>query len=340
MAEINEMKMMIEVIAAALVSSFAIMMIIMPRLIEKLKQRGTVTIDRYKKDLREIPTQGGFVIIAVGFFFFGLTALFEHLPVPFLVPIQLSDVDWAILIVAGLFAGFGLVDDFVNVGRPAKLFLLFFFSFRLIFDIGSTRVTIPLLGSFDFGVYYLFLIVPLYVLVAANLVNMHSGFNGLGSGLSAILLFFMLIKLILAGSAGVLVLSCMLGATLGFLRFNRYPAKILEGNVGSLALGATIGAAIVVSGFLVAGFVMLIPHTINFLMYVYWRVMHRLYPEDGRWRIVKFGDVREDGTLEVPNRLTLKWILPSYVMMTERQAVLAMYALTIPFCVAGLFIPY
>jgi UDP-N-acetylglucosamine--dolichyl-phosphate N-acetylglucosaminephosphotransferase len=107
-----------------------------------------------------------------------------------------------------------------------------------------------------------------------------------------------------------------------------------------LALGATIGAAIVVSGFLVAGFVMLIPHTVNFLLYVYWRVMHRLYPEDARWQIVKFGRVRDDGTLDVPNRLTLKWILPSYFKMTEKQAVLAMYALTIPFCVLGLFIAY
>jgi UDP-N-acetylglucosamine--dolichyl-phosphate N-acetylglucosaminephosphotransferase len=144
----------------------------------------------------------------------------------------------------------------------------------------------------------------------------------------------------MAESEGVLVLSCMLGATLGFLWYNRYPARILLGNVGSLALGVTIGAAIVVSGFLVAGFVMLIPHTVNFLLYVYWRVMHRLYPEDKRWQIVKFGRVRDDGTLEVPNRLTLKWILPSYIRMTEKQAVLAMYALTIPFCVLGLFIPY
>jgi UDP-N-acetylglucosamine--dolichyl-phosphate N-acetylglucosaminephosphotransferase len=49
--------------------------------------------------------------------------------------------------------------------------------------------------------------------------------------------------------------------------------------------------------------------------------------------------VREDGTLEVPNPFTLKWVLPYYFGMTERQTVLAMYALTLPFCVLGLFIP-
>jgi UDP-N-acetylglucosamine--dolichyl-phosphate N-acetylglucosaminephosphotransferase len=329
---------MIELTATTILASFTIVMVVIPLLIEKLKKRGTVTIDYYKRDLRKIPTRGGVVILAVVFLLFGVATIFEHLPVP--VPIHVSGVDWAILIVAGLFGAFGIVDDFVDVGRPVKIFMLFFFSYRLIFEIESTMVTVPFMGSFDFGAFYLFLIVPIYVLVAANLVNMHSGFNGLASGLSAIVLASLLIKFIIAGYDGVFLLSCMLGATLGFMWYNRYPARIFWGNVGSLSLGAAIGAAIAVSGFLVSGFIMLIPHTTNFLMYAYWRLMHRRHPEDKRWKIEKFGKVREDGTLVVPNRLTLKWVLPYYYKMTEKQAVLAMYALTIPFCVAALFIPY
>jgi UDP-N-acetylglucosamine--dolichyl-phosphate N-acetylglucosaminephosphotransferase len=327
-------------LVGALVLNFAVMILVMPRFIVKLDKQGTVTTDRYKRELRAIPTQGGVAILAVVFLLFGMEAVLEHLPLYLSVPFHLTDTDWAILIVAGLYAGFGLVDDLVDVGRVVKIFLLFFFSFRLIFVISSTAVIIPLLGVVDLGVYHLFLIVPLYVLVVANLVNMHSGFNGLASGLSAILLAFLLVKFVMVGASGALVLSCLLGATLGFYWFNRYPARILWGNVGSLALGATLGGAIVVSGFLVSGFVMLLPHTVNFLLYVYWRVMHRLHPEDGRWRVEKFGRVREDGTLEVPNPFTLKWVLPYHFRMTERQAVLAMYALTIPFCVLGLFIPY
>jgi len=321
-------------------ASFAIVMVIMPRFIVKLKKRGTVATDQYKRDLRKIPTWGGVAILAVVFLLFSVAAIFEYLPVPFSVPLLVTDVDWAILIVAGLFGAFGLVDDFVDVGRPVKVLMLFFFSYRLIFEIGSTMVTIPFIGSFDFGAYYLFLIVPIYVLVAANLVNMHSGFNGLASGLSVMILAFLLVKFVIAGYAGVFVLSCFVGAIAGFLWYNRYPARIFMANIGALSLGAAIGAAIVVSGFLVSGFIMFIPHTINFLMYVYWRLMHRLHPEDRRWNKEKFGKVRADGTLEVPNPLTLKWMLPYYYKMTEKQAVLAMYALTIPFCVVGLFIPY
>jgi len=329
---------MIELALVLILASFAIAMVSIPLLIKKLKKGGIVTTDKYKKDLRQIPTRGGFMIIAIVFLLFGIITLFEYLPIS--VPVILTGADWAMLIVAGLFCAFGLVDDFVDVGRPVKIFMLFFFSYRLIFEIESTMVTIPFIGTFDPSLYYLLLLVPIYVLVTANLVNMHSGFNGLASGLSAIVLAFLLIKFIMAGYNSIFMLSCMLGATLGFLWYNFYPARIFWGNTGSLAIGAAIGAAIVVSGFLVSGFVMLIPHTVNFLMYAYWRLMHRRHPEDGRWKIEKFGHVRDDGTLEVPNRLTLKWVLPYYYRVTEKQVVLALYALTMPFCVAALFIPY
>jgi len=76
---------------------------------------------------------------------------------------------------------------------------------------------------------------------------------------------------------------------------------------------------------------MLIPHTINFLMYVYWRV--KKYPQ------VKFGKTRYDGTLEVPNNLTLKWVLPYYFRAMEKQSTYAMFAVTAIFCVIGILIP-
>jgi len=315
--------------------AFGITMVALPPLIRRLEKSGTVTVDRYKSDNRLVATRGGLAILAVTFLLAGIAILCEH----FGIPIHVTGADWAIIIVAGLFGAFGLVDDFVDVGRPLKVFMLFFFSYRLIFEINTTMVTFPLIGVKDLGPVYLFLIVPIYVLVTANLVNMHSGFNGLASGLSAIIMAFLLLKFIIEGyNSAIFTLSCLCGATLGFLWYNRYPARIFLGNTGSLAIGAAIGAAIVVSGFVISGFVMLIPHTVNFLLYVYWRVMHWLHPGDWRWRLEKFGKVRADGTLEVPNPLTLKWVLPYYLPMREKQAVLAMYALTIPFCIAALFI--
>jgi UDP-N-acetylglucosamine--dolichyl-phosphate N-acetylglucosaminephosphotransferase len=152
-----------------------------------------VVTDYYKRGHNEVPTKGGILILGVVFLMLAIVTFIEHLKTPDL-PFHVTDVDWAIIIVAGLFGAFGLVDDRVDIGRPLKIIFLFFFSFRPIFEVGSTMVTLPIIGSFDMSVFYLFLIVPLYVLVTSNLANMHSGFNGLASGVSAIIIGCLFIK--------------------------------------------------------------------------------------------------------------------------------------------------
>jgi UDP-N-acetylglucosamine--dolichyl-phosphate N-acetylglucosaminephosphotransferase len=131
----------------------------------------------------------------------------------------------------------------------------------------------------DLSLIYIQLIVPTYVPVVANLVNMHTGFNGLDPGLSLILLFTLLLKTFLYGNIfNALFFVCLAGALLSYFFFENYPARIFWGNIGALSVGAAIGALIVTQNFLISGFIMLIPHTGNFLMYVYWRMHIQKYP--------------------------------------------------------------
>ena len=51
---------------------------------------------------------------------------------------------------------------------------------------------------------------------------------------------------------------------------------------------------------------------------------------------IKFGEVRYDGSLKVPNNLTLKWFFPYYYRLTEQQATLIMFLLTAVFGIIGL----
>jgi UDP-N-acetylglucosamine--dolichyl-phosphate N-acetylglucosaminephosphotransferase len=120
---------------------------------------------------------------------------------------------------------------------------------------------------------------------------------------------------------------------LAYFFFEHYPSRIFWGNIGALSVGAAIGCLIVTQNFLISGFIMLIPHTVNFLMYVYWRMHTQKYP------LVKFGHIRDDGTIEVPNPLMLKWVLPYYFRMTEKQGAAAMYALNTVFCIIELYVP-
>lgn len=301
---------------------FLLMLITTPYLIRKLTKKGLVVRDYYKNGIKMVPTGGGIAIMLAVLFSMSINSMFY----------KFDATNYVALNVILLFGLFGILDDMIDIGRPVKLVLMYYCSYPLMQYAVHSSVLFPYIGHVDFGIFYSQLVVPTFVLVAANLVNMHSGFNGLSSGLSIIVLFSLIIKALIGGPIdNIVAIIALTGATLGFHLFERYPSRIFWGNVGSLTVGATIGVMIVMQGYIFSGFIMLLPHTINFLMYVYWRAMK--YPQ------AKFGNVREDGTLEVPNPLTLKWVLPYYKRVTERQATYAMYAVTIVFCIIGILMP-
>ncbi len=305
------------------VVAFSIMLISMPYLIQKLTNKGHVVKDYYKKGDKMVPTGGGIAIMLATLLSISINSLFYD---------KFDPTNYVALNVIVLFGLFGILDDMINIGRPAKLMLMYFCSYPLMHFMTHSGLLLPLVGRIELGIFYSQLIVPTFVLVTANLVNMHSGFNGMSSGLSVMVLVSLVIKSLITGPTdNIIAIVAITGATFGFHLFERYPARIFWGNIGSLTVGAAIGIMIVIQGFIVSGFIMLLPHTINFLMYVYWRI--KKYPPD------KFGKVRDDGTLEVPNPLTLKWMLPYYRRVTEKQATYAMYAVTAVFCVIGIVIP-
>jgi len=305
---------------------FLFMMVVMPYIIPKLKEKGHYVKDMYKKTLTEVPVNGGLILLLFTIFSLSVLTLFYGKVI--------TPINFTIIVVVVLFALYGLLDDMVNIGRPAKLILLYYCAYPLIPFITSTILIFPLIGEVDLSIFYLQIIIPTYVPVVANLINMHSGFNGLAPGLSLIILSTLVLKTIMSGNIyNALFFVCLTGALLAYFWFENYPARILWGNIGALSVGAAIGSLIVTQGFIISGFIMLIPHTVNFLMYVYWRLNKRKYP------MVKFGSERDDGTIEVPNPLTLKWVLPYYFRMTERQGACAMYGLTAVFCVIGFYMP-
>ena len=320
------------IIALSVFLSFAFAMLLTPITIKILRRRGNLAVDYYKRGRREVPKSGGIAVISASLFSFSVLILFNtylH---------NHCNIDFVAILLMLFYGIFGAIDDFTDIGRPIKIFFPLILSLPALITAHSTEIFLPFIGFFDFS-YFFYVIIIVYIMVVSNLVNMHSGFNGLASGLSAILIATLLVKIAMKGG-DFIFLGCVLGATLGFLWYNWYPARVFLGNVGSLSVGAVIGYAIVAFGFFISGFIMLIPHTANFILYVYWRLMHKMRPEDERFKIVKFGRVREDGTIEVPNRLTLKWILPYYFKMTEKETVLAMYALTASFCLISLCIPF
>jgi UDP-N-acetylglucosamine--dolichyl-phosphate N-acetylglucosaminephosphotransferase len=309
-----------------LTSNFLVPLIVtavsMPYFIRKLTENNIVAKDVYKKGLPTVADRGGTAILLIAMLSLSMNSLF----------FKFTSTNYVAMIVIALFGLFGVLDDMINIGRASKLLIMYYCSYPLIQYATHTAVTLPSVGDLELGILYLQFIVPTFVLVASNLVNMHSGYNGLASGLSIIVLVSLIIKSVLIHDVeNIISIVAITGATIGFYLYEQYPARIFWGNVGSLTVGAAIGTIIVIQGFIISGFIMLVPHTINFLLYVYWKI--KKYPA------AKFGKIRDDGTLEVPNALTLKWVLPYRYRLTEKQATYAMFLLTSVFCVAGILLP-
>lgn len=345
--------------------SFGLAALTMPWFIAKMEQKELMVRDYYKPGEKRMANNAGILILFVVFVTIIVTPMiFRAMNGIFGTELirEFNDLDTAVLMTVLLFAFYGVLDDYIDVGRFSKVVIPLMFSYPLVIVLTSWRPWIPIFGDFridllnipllGLGVFtgamlLKYIIVPVYIMVVANMKNMHAGFNGLQSGCALIVLSFIMLKAAVDDTAFhgedrlhyMYTIAAILGAQAVFFWYNKHPSRIIEGNIGSLAIGSAIGAALVIQHYLFAGFVMLFPHVINFLMYIYWRVQHRKRPDDPRYEIVKWGSVREDGTLDVPNRLTLKWVLPYHFRMTERQATYSMYLLTTVFCVVGLFVP-
>ena len=79
----------------------------------------------------------------------------------------------------------------------------------------------------------------------SNAVNLTDGLDGLASGCSSIVFFGLGTEILLKEEQELIIFSficyAMAGLCLGFLNFNKYPAKIFMGDTGSLSIGASLG---------------------------------------------------------------------------------------------------
>lgn len=170
-------------------------------------------------------------------------------------------LDMRILIVVLAYLGFaliGFIDDFIivvkknNEGLKPKIkFLMqsvlaiaFYFIYT---SFASTTLWIPILDiQLEIGWLY-FILVFIMFTAESNAVNLTDGLDGLCAGTCIIALLPFILFTFLAKDAQLAVLLCaVLGALLGYLKFNVHPAKIFMGDTGSLALGGLLAAVAMV----------------------------------------------------------------------------------------------
>jgi phospho-N-acetylmuramoyl-pentapeptide-transferase len=103
-------------------------------------------------------------------------------------------------------------------------------------------------ASVNIGVFYP-LFITLVLMGTTNGVNLTDGLDGLAAGCAAIvLLAYTAMTFVTTGQEDLaLICSCLVGACVGFLWFNSFPADIFMGDTGSLGLGGAIAALAVMT---------------------------------------------------------------------------------------------
>ncbi|CAN5293086.1 phospho-N-acetylmuramoyl-pentapeptide-transferase [soil metagenome] len=199
------------------------------------------------------PTMGGIIIVLA-------------IAVPFLI---LGEYDWRAIGVFGALVGcalLGFADDYTKIVRRRSLGLsarmklgITILISILLWWIATEKAGLPQtlrLRVVDYQIDLSFLagipfLVMIYIVVAGttSAVNLTDGLDGLAAGCAAIVaLAYIGITFITTGQQDLAILSaCVVGACVGFLWFNAFPATIFMGDTGSLALGGPIAGLAVMT---------------------------------------------------------------------------------------------
>jgi phospho-N-acetylmuramoyl-pentapeptide-transferase len=258
--------------AAAAVTALIIAFWLGPKIIRMLREKQigeAAKLEAPKTHLTKAgtPTMGGFIVLA-------------SILIPTLLWGNLGNIYVVlILFVTVTLGGVGFLDDYLKVvkKKPKGLIarykivgqifvgfvvgsVIYFYPHIIDPDLWkiNSSTTVPFFKNqeFDFGVLY----IPMVVFVityTSNAVNLTDGLDGLAIGTVGIVALTLAVISYISGNAllseyltipflrgnGELVVYCaaMVGAALGFLWFNAYPAQVFMGDTGSLALGGAIG---------------------------------------------------------------------------------------------------
>jgi phospho-N-acetylmuramoyl-pentapeptide-transferase len=259
--------------AAAAITALVIAFWVGPKIIRWLKQRQigeAAKVEAPKTHLTKAgtPTMGGLIVLAA---LLGPTLLWGNLANMYVV---------LIIFVTAALGAVGFLDDYLKVvkKKPKGLIgrykivgqvtvgcvvggIIYFAPHWVDPDLWkySSSTTVPFVKNLELDFGRLYIPMVIFVITAtSNAVNLTDGLDGLAIGTVGIVALTLAVISYMTGNTvlseyltipylrgtGELVVFCaaLVGAALGFLWFNAYPAQVFMGDTGSLALGGAIGA--------------------------------------------------------------------------------------------------
>jgi len=320
-------------------ASFIFTYLSMPIWIKKAKQIGLVWEDMHKPNSQaKIPGSGGAVVvlgfvlgilmyIALQIFYFDSSEK----------TVEIFSLIASILLVSGV----ALIDDLLGwqrggLSRKSRIILVGFSAIPLmVINAGTSSMTVPFIGSFEFGILYPLLIIPIGIIGATTTFNILAGYNGLESSQGILILIALAITTYLTGNPWLSIIAIYgVAVLLAFYIFNFHPARVFPGDVMTYFVGALIAIIAILGNIEKIAVIFFMPYIIQTVLKL-------------RGGLVKasFGKVNEQGGLEVPYKkiyalehlaiLVLKKIKKGR-QVKERDVVYLLNFLQVIFIVIGL----
>ena len=279
---------------ASILLSFLITLFFLPAWIKKAIKIGLIweNMNKYNHP-KNIAGSGGLIVV----FGFVLGALSYIAVKTFILRTDITTVEIFALLVTILMAGLvGLIDDFLgwrHGGMSAKLriFLIFFAAIPLMgINAGESLISFPFIGQFNLGLIYPLVFIPIGIIGASTTFNFLAGYNGLEASQGILILSALATVTWFTNNKWLsLIAFCMVASLFAFYLFNKYPAKVLPGDILTYSVGALIAIMAILGNIERIAIFFFIPY-----------ILETGLKLRGRLKIQSFGKVNADDSLDVP----------------------------------------
>jgi len=275
--------------------SFILCALLLPKWIRKCWQNDMLWENMNKYDHpRNVAASGG-IIIVMSF----VLSVLSYIAIKTFILHENGGIDvyiFSLLSVILILAITGLTDDLLGwkhggLSKRFRIFLAIAASIPLVvINAGEQAVNIPFLGYIDFGIIYPLIIIPIGIAGATTTYNFLAGMNGLEAGQGIIILSAMALVSYLTGTAWLaLAAICMIASLAVFYYYNRFPAKVLPGDIMTYSIGGLIASMAILGNIERIAVFFFIPYILEVFLKL-----------RGNLKKQSFGKPNKDGSLELP----------------------------------------
>jgi len=276
-----------------IILSFFMTFLVLPSWIKRARKAGLEGKDINKYGNPKVAEAGGVVVVAG--FIIGVLAYIALKTFYFKSTESLIEI-FALISSIMIVAFMGMMDDIlgwkIGLGKKLRLFLVFIATVPLmVINAGSSEVGIPIIDGVNIGLIYPLILIPLGIIGTTTTFNFLAGYNGLEAGQGILIIGALSVVAYFTGNPWLSLIGlCTLASLVAFLIFNKFPAKVLPGNVLTYPLGALIAIFAILGNFEKIAVFFFIPCIIETFLKL--RAGIRLNKES-------FGKPQKDGSLDL-----------------------------------------